>query len=76
MKKDFTFNEINIIDWALESLKEEIEERIEKTREVIKSTSEYSEFSRTMDDKYTTDEIRGDLEIIQDINKLLKKINK
>ncbi|MGL5821164.1 MAG: hypothetical protein ACRCYE_05960 [Sarcina sp.] len=76
MKKDFTFNEINIIDWALESLKEEIEERIEKTREVIKSTGEYSEFSRTMDDKYTTDEIRGDLEIIQDINKLLKKINK
>lgn len=74
--KDFTFNEINIIDWALESLKEEIEERIEKTREVIKSTGEYSEFSRTMDDKYTTDEIRGDLEIIQDINKLLKKINK
>ncbi|MGL5634354.1 MAG: hypothetical protein ACRDDL_04755 [Sarcina sp.] len=76
MKKDFTFNEINIIDWALESLKEEIEERIEKTREVIKSTGEYSEFSRTMDDKYTRDEIRGDLEIIQDINKLLKKINK
>ncbi|MGL4742075.1 MAG: hypothetical protein ACRC41_14950 [Sarcina sp.] len=74
--KDFTFNEINIIDWALESLKEEIEERIEQTREVIKSTGEYSEFSRTMDDKYTTDEIRGDLEIIQDINKLLKKINK
>lgn len=74
--KDFTFNEINIIDWALESLKEEIEERIEKTREVIKSTGEYSEFSRTMDDKYTTDEIRGDLEIIEDINKLLKKINK
>ena len=74
--KDFTFDEINIIDWALESLKEEIEERIEKTREVIKSTGEYSEFSRTMDDKYTTDEIRGDLEIIQDINKLLKKINK
>ena len=74
--KDFTFDEINIIDWALESLKEEVEERIEKTREVIKSTGEYSEFSRTMDDKYTTDEIRGDLEIIQDINKLLKKINK
>ena len=74
--KDFTFDEINIMDWALDSLKEKIVERIEENRAVIRSTGEYNKYSRTMDDKYTKDEINGDLEIIEEINKLLKKISR
>ena len=73
--KDFTFDEINIMEWALESLKEEIKERIEETRKVIKETGEYNKFSRTVEDKYTTDEIREDLKTIDRINEILKKIN-
>lgn len=74
--KEFTFNEINIMDWALECLKMDIENRIEEAREIIQSTGEYNKYSRTLDDKYTTEEIKGDLETIDEINKILKKLNK
>ncbi len=74
--KEFTFDEINIIDLALETLKNEIEMRINDVRSVIRKTGEYNKYSRTMDDKYTTDEINTDLEMIKEIDKVLKKLYK
>lgn len=74
--KEFTFDEINIIDLALETLKNEIEMRINDIRSVIRKTGEYNKYSRTMDDKYTTDEINTDLEMIKEIDKVLKKLYK
>ncbi len=74
--KEFTFDEINIIDLALETLKNEIEMRINDARSVIRKIGEYNKYSRTMDDKYTTDEINTDLEMIKEIDKVLKKLYK
>lgn len=69
-------DELDKIQLALFFMQDSVERRIYEARGVIKKTGQINKFSRTVEDKYTYDEINKDTQLLKEIGILLNKIDK